>query len=157
MVVKLITYTKRHQDIVNSGVDAIDEILKSANVDEKRSILFCLDRYLDPYFGFNLPYFDEIMVRLQKHLFENHDKEVIEDIFQLITDYSKDTLDYLAENIELIEFELLADALYALSCTFNPKYVPIFISYENHERPIVQNVAKEALLDLSKSYRDTKE
>jgi hypothetical protein len=136
----LISYTKKHQDIVKKGVDAIGEILKSANVDEKRSILFCLDKYLDPYFEYNLPYFDEIIVLLEKHLFENHDKEVKGDILQLLTDYSKDSLDYLAERIELIEFELLADAIYALGS--NLKYVPIFIRYENHENLNVRNVAK---------------
>ncbi|MEV5026674.1 hypothetical protein [Paenibacillus sp. LPE1-1-1.1] len=153
----LISYTKKHQDIVKKGVDAIGEILKSANVNEKRSILFCLDKYLDPYFGYNLPFFDEIIVLLEKHLFENHDKEVKEDVLQLLTDYSKDSLDYLAEKIELIEFELLADAIYALGSTFNLKYVPIFIRYENHENLNVRNVAKESLLELSKSNRDTKE
>ncbi|MCU6793505.1 hypothetical protein OB236_15475 [Paenibacillus sp. WQ 127069] len=136
-------------EIVNRGVDAISEILKSADIDEKRSILFCLDKYLDPYYGYNLPYFDEILVLLEKHLFENHDKEVKEDILQLLTDYSKDTLDYLAERIESIEFELLADAIYALGLTFNLKYVPIFIRYENDEHLNVRNVAKEVLLELS--------
>ncbi|WP_240422005.1 hypothetical protein [Paenibacillus periandrae] len=136
-------------EIVNRGVDAIGEILKSADIDEKRSILFCLDKYLDPYYGYNLPYFDEIIVLLEKHLFENHDKEVKEDILQLLTDYSKDTLDYLVERIESIEFELLADAIYALGLTFNLKYVPIFIRYENDEHLNVRNVAKEVLLELS--------
>jgi HEAT repeat protein len=89
-------------------------------------------------------------------LFENHDKEVKEDILQLLTDYSKDSLDYLAERIELIETELLADAIYALGLTFNIKYVPTLIRYENHEHTTVRNVAKEALLELSKSNRDSK-
>lgn len=152
----MITYNKKHEDIVNRGVDAIGEILKSANVDEKRSILFCLDKYLDPYFEYNLPYFDDVIVLLEKHLFENHEKEVKEDILQLLTDYSKDSLDYLAERIELIESELLADAIYALGLTFNLKYVPILIRYENHEHTNARNAAKVALLELSKSNRDTK-
>ncbi|QGQ96427.1 hypothetical protein EHS13_16815 [Paenibacillus psychroresistens] len=83
----MVSYTRKHQDIVIRGVDAIGEILKSANAVEKRSILFCLDKYLDPYFWYNLPYFDEIIVLLEKHLFEKHDKEVKEDILQLLTDY----------------------------------------------------------------------
>lgn len=157
VVVILISYTKKHEDVVNRGIEAIDEILKNANVDEKRSILFCLDKYLDPHFRYTLPYFDEIIVLLEKHLFENHDKEVKEDILQLLTGYSKDSLDYLAERIELIEFELLADAIYALGATFNLKYAPIIIKYEDHENSNVRNVAKEVLLDFSKSNRDTKE
>jgi hypothetical protein len=156
VAVKLITYTKKHEDIVNKGADAIGEVLNSADVDEKRSILFCLDKYLDPYFGYNLPYFDEIIILLEKHLFENHDKEVKEDILQLLSSYSKDSLDYLAERMDSIEFELLGDAIYALGNTFNVKYAPIFISYENHDYLNIRNIAKEALLYLSKANRDTK-
>jgi hypothetical protein len=63
----------------------------------------------------------------------------------------------LAERIESIEFELLADAIYALGATFNLKYVPIFIRYENDEHLNIRNVAKVVLLELSKSNRDTKE
>ncbi|RAV21500.1 hypothetical protein [Paenibacillus contaminans] len=152
----MIIYTKKHEDIVNRGVDAIDEFLKSSNVDEKRSILFCLDKYLDPYFEYDLPYFDKVIVLLEKHLFENHEKEVKEEILKLLAGYSEDSLEYLAERIEFIESELLADAIYALGLTFNVKYVPILSRYENHEHTNVRNAAKVALSELSKSKHDTK-
>lgn len=92
-----ITYTKKHQDIVKSGIDAISKILNGTNVEEKRSLLFCLDKYLDPYYGYNLPYFDGIILLLQKQLFLEKDKDVKDDILQLLTEYSKDLLDYLAD------------------------------------------------------------
>lgn len=146
-----VTYTQKHQDIVKSGIDAISEIIEGTDVIEKRSLLFCLDKYLDPYYGYNLSYFDDIILLLQKQLFIEKDKDVKDDILQLLTDYSKDSLDYLAENIESIEPGLLADALYALELTFNNKYVHIFNRFEYNENPRVQAVAKEALTELSKS------
>ncbi|MDQ2088018.1 hypothetical protein RBH29_16435 [Herbivorax sp. ANBcel31] len=146
----LVTYTKEHQNIVKSGIDDISKILNGRDVEEKRSLLFCLDKYLDPYYGYNLPYFDDIMFLLQKRLFVEADKDVKDDILQLLTDYSRNSLDYLADNIEMVEPELLEDAIYALELTYNQKYVPIFIKYEFHENPHVQVVAKEALTELSK-------
>jgi hypothetical protein len=152
-----VTYTKKHVEIVTNGLLSINEVLNSTNVSEKRSILFCLDKYLDPYYGYNLSYFDDIILLLQKHLCMKEEKEVKEDILQLLTDYSKDSLDYLAEKIDEIEPSLLANSLYALACTFNEKYVPIFIRYKDHENQIVQNTAKEALAELLKPKLNTNE
>lgn len=66
-----------------------------------------------------------------------------QDILQLLNDYSKNKLDYLADHIEEIEFELLADALYALSNTFNKEYIPVFILFENHQNQNVSDTAKK--------------
>ncbi|MDQ0088843.1 hypothetical protein J2T12_002253 [Paenibacillus anaericanus] len=148
--VSYITYTQKHKDIIHAGVTAINEIFNSKDVSEKRSLLFCLDKYLDPYYGYNLVYFDEVFLILEKQLFISNTKEVKEDILQLLTDYSKKNLDYLAENIEEIDSEILADALYALGNTYNKQYVPVFITFENHEDTTVSNTAKNALIELSK-------
>jgi hypothetical protein len=145
-----VTYTQNHNEIVTTGVIAISQVLNSKDDSEKRSLLFCLDRYLDPYYGYNLPYFDEIIRLLEKHLFVDHIKVVKEDILQLLRNYSSTNLDYLAENIEEIQLDLLADALYALGNTYNKQYVPIFIKFENHHNQYVSGSAKEALIELSK-------
>ncbi len=70
--------------------------MNSNDDSEKRSLLFCLDRYLnDPYYGYNLPCFDGIIRLLEKHLFVNHIKAVKKDILQLLRDYSSTNLDLL--------------------------------------------------------------
>lgn len=112
--VTYITYTSEHQQIATSSTNEIDSFLKSQNNAEKRSLLFCLDKYLDPYYGYNLPNHDEITLILEKHLFQSHIREVKEDILQLLTDYARKPLTYLAEHIEEIEPDLQADALYAI-------------------------------------------
>ncbi|WP_449601887.1 hypothetical protein [Paenibacillus sp. Marseille-Q9583] len=145
-----VTYTQKHRDIIITGVTAINDFLNRKDVSEKRSLLFCLDRYLDPYFGYDLPYFDDIILLLEKHLLFNHSKEINQDINQLLNDYSKSNLDYLADHIEEIDPEFLADALYTLSNTYNKRYVPIFIKFEIHHNQNVSNTAKNALIELSK-------
>lgn len=117
--VTYITYTSQHQQIATSGTNQIDSFLKSQNNAEKRSLLFCLDKYLDPYYGYHLPNHDEIILILEKHLFERHSKEVKEDILQLLTEYATKPLSYLAEYIEKIESELRQDALYAIQLNLN--------------------------------------
>jgi hypothetical protein len=151
--VDFVTYTKDHSSVVKSGVNAISEVLNGTDIAEKRSLLFCLDKYLDPYYGYNLPYFDDIITLLQEQLFLIDVKEVKEDILQLLRDYAKKSLDYLAEKLEKLdsEPELLEDALYALGNTYNLKYVPVIIRYESHHNSTIKNAVKEILIDLSKS------
>ncbi|MBP1903606.1 hypothetical protein J2Z32_000218 [Paenibacillus turicensis] len=117
--VTYITYTSYHQQIATSSTDQIDSFLKSQNNAEKRSLLFCLDKLLDPYYGYHLPNHDEITLILEKNLFECHSKEVKEDILQLLTDYARKPLSYLAEHIEEIEPELREDAFYAIRLNVN--------------------------------------
>ncbi|MVX67086.1 hypothetical protein GKZ28_25885 [Clostridium chromiireducens] len=49
--VDFVTYTNDHSSIVKSGINAISKVLKGTDIAEKRSLLFCLDKYLDPYYG----------------------------------------------------------------------------------------------------------
>lgn len=149
--VDFVTYTNDHSFIVKSGINAISKVLKGTDIAEKRSLLFCLDKYLDPYYGYELTYFDDIIILLQEQLFLIDVKEVKEDILQLLRDYAKKSLDYLAEKLEELESEpdLLEDALYALGNTHNLKYVPVFIRYESHHNPFIRSAVKEILIDLS--------
>jgi len=151
--VDFITYTKEHSSIVKSDIKGISEILRGTDTAEKRSLLFCLDKYLDPYYGYNLPFFDDIITLLQEQLFITDSNEVKEDILQLLRDYAKESLDYLAGKIEALESrpELLVDALYALGNTYNHKYIPVLIGYESHYNPYIRDSVKEILKDLSES------
>jgi len=145
-----VTYNKEHEAIVKAGIDSIIRVLSGGNTVEKRGLLFCLDKYLDPYFGYNLPYFEDIIFLLQKQLLIEANKDVKEGILQLLTDYAQESLDYLADKIGIIDPDLLAGVLYALHCTFNSKYIPVFTKYKNHDNTAVMNTAKEALAELLK-------
>jgi len=151
-----VAYDANHSEIVKSGINTIIEYFTKADLNKKRSLLLCLDKYLDPYFGYNLTYFDEIVVFLQQQLFSNNDLEVMEDIFQLITDYTKGNLDLLAENIDNLEPKYLESGIMALSCAFNNKYIPIFIKYENHYNSKISMIAKQALNDFKNNENEEK-
>lgn len=150
--VDIVTYNQSHSSIVKSGINAIKEVLGGKDNAEIRSLLLCLDKFLDPYYGYNLPYCDDIINLLQEQLFLTDIKEIKEDILQLLQDYSKKSLDYLAENIEKFESEpdILEEALHAIGNTYNISYVPLLIKYENHYNSSIRNMITEYLVDYSK-------
>ena len=49
-----ITYTDAEMEIVKSGIEAIRNVLMGTDMGKKESLLFCLDRFLDPWFGYQL-------------------------------------------------------------------------------------------------------
>ncbi|MDE7302262.1 MAG: hypothetical protein K2N60_02955 [Oscillospiraceae bacterium] len=93
----VVTYGKSQLDLVNSGLDGVSSILRGGSEEEKSSLLFCLERFFDPYFKSKLPYEDELAVLLQELLFENNSDSIVEDIVQLLWYYSK-PLNILKEN-----------------------------------------------------------
>jgi len=62
---RTVYYGKSHEEIAEKGVYAIAEGLKGNNAAEKESLLLCLDKYLDPWFGYKLPYANEIFELLE--------------------------------------------------------------------------------------------
>ena len=101
--VRQVSYTGRHRDIVRNGIAAIREVLTGPDPDDKESLLLCLDMYLDPYYGYNLPYENDIYVLLQEQLFGNDPKEIKDEILSLLALYSPMKLEILAENIEALD------------------------------------------------------
>jgi hypothetical protein len=143
-----ITYSKEQCNIVEKGIDLIKEVFEKGNTDEKRSLLFCLDKYLDPYYGYKLSYRKDLFLLLQKQLFKDNHIEVKEDILQLLF-YSNSYSDYLGDRIDAIDAELLPYAIETLGNDYNMKYEHIFKKYLSHENIAVRIAAKEAILQLS--------
>jgi len=110
-----VSYSKRHENIVRSGVDAISKVLDGSDTEEKKSLLLCLDKYLDPWFGYNLPYTEQIIELIQRVIVSPNNKEVKEDALHLLTSYSWPPFEILKSNLEEIESDLLDDVLYAIN------------------------------------------
>lgn len=142
--VRGIVYGESHMEIVRSGAEAVETFLLNVGNDERLSLLFCLDRYLDPYFGYNLPYAGEIFEILQREVLRERSKEVKEDALQLIGLYAGRRMDTLANRIDEIEPELLRDAIEALGSSYNPQYAGIVARFLEHEDPAVRGTAQEA-------------
>lgn len=98
-----ITYSKTQNDIVESGIDSIKGVFKENDKHEIRSLLFCLDKYLDPYYRYNLAYEKEIFDLLQIQLLIQNDEEIVDDIIQLLRDYCNIYLVILSEHIHSID------------------------------------------------------
>ncbi|MDE7279914.1 MAG: hypothetical protein K2N26_09350 [Oscillospiraceae bacterium] len=95
----VVTYGKSQLDLINSGFGEVSVVLRSGSEDEKASLLFCLEKFFDPYFNSKLPYEDELAVLLQEMLFENNSDSIVEDIVQLLWYYSK-PLNILKDNFK---------------------------------------------------------
>ena len=110
-----VTYTDKHRRLVESGIDAIREVLLSADEREKDSVLLCLDRYLDSYFGVCLPYQNEIIALLQECLFCPNTMSMKEDILRMLSEYATCPLDVLEARFSALEVSLQEEARRILS------------------------------------------
>jgi hypothetical protein len=87
-LVDVVKYEQRHSKIVESGQKAIFSFYKNNNIEEKRSLLLCLDMYLDPYYNYNLSYTNNIFDWLDTELKKTTSLKLKEDIFELLRSYS---------------------------------------------------------------------
>lgn len=110
-----ISYSDREMDIVKNGIQAIGAVLLGTDSEAKRRLLFCLDRFLDPYYGYELPYEREIVVMLEKVIISPNALEVKEDALELLTCYAWPPFPVLEENFSCIETELQGNVRYALN------------------------------------------
>lgn len=112
--IRSVSYDRRHMELVESGIEPLSYALYNETEEEKASILLCLDRYLDPYFGYNLPYESEIIILLQHILFEDNSMDIKEDILDLLQFYAKQPLDILEKRLDKLSGKLLMQARYIL-------------------------------------------
>lgn len=86
--VRCIYYTDKENKIIESGIETISNILFSDNIKEKQSLLFCLDKYLDPWYGYHLSYEKEIFLLLEQFVIYEKDQDTASDALSLLEDYS---------------------------------------------------------------------
>ena len=83
-------FEARHKAIAEGGVEGIAAVLRGDDEAEKASLLFCLDYYLDPYYGCTLAHESEIFALLQQLLLSERSQAIRDDILQLLGDYCGD-------------------------------------------------------------------
>lgn len=109
------TYSAEEKKLVESGIEAIREVLMGADTGKKLSLLLCLDKYLDPWYGYELSYRDEIISLLEKVIVTSAEHEVIDDALDLLSSYAWGPFPVLEEGLEHIPRELWPDALYVIN------------------------------------------
>ena len=87
---KLIAYTEQERETVRSGFAAVKAVLTGSDNEQKRSLLLCLDWFMDPYYGHSREiagWRSELKDLLQNMILCETDPDVIEDCLQLLSDY----------------------------------------------------------------------
>jgi len=114
-----VFYTKAHIKIVESGADAVAEVLRGTDTDEKASLLLCLDKYLDPWYGYNLPFRDTVFRILQEMVLEPNPREIKQDALQLLIEYGRPPHEILEAHpdagFSCVEPALLPEVRYLLT------------------------------------------
>ena len=95
-----VTYNKSHIKIVESGFKSFKLAFQNASDSEKNSLLFCLERFVDPYYSNSITYEKELYDWLVKMLNSKESVAVKENSLDLLTWDS---------NRRAIECEILKD------------------------------------------------
>lgn len=103
LIYDTITYDETHQKIVEDGINSIKEVLFGDNIHQIRQLLFCLDLYLDPYYGNRLPYEKEVYDLLQELVVTSQDDEIIYGCLSLIESYACVPLTIMEQNFAKIK------------------------------------------------------
>ena len=99
--------------------------------DAKASLLFCLDKYLDPYFGYNRSYTDEIVDLLETVVVSSNSMDIREDALDLLTSYAGRPFPILEKHYDGLPEAIKPNVKYAinlnakevyLSYIFEPQY-----------------------------------
>ncbi len=104
------TYSDNEMEIVRNGVDSIRNAFQTRDEQGKLNLLFCLDRYLDPWFGYNLPYTDDIFRLLEWVVISDNRFDVAEDALNLIMSYGTIPCEILEQYFDKIPEQLQNDA-----------------------------------------------
>ena len=104
------TYSDDEEAIIKQGIAAIRAYFAQADEQGKKNLLFCLDKFLDPWFGYDLPYADDIFRFLEEVVISDAECfDVRKDALDLIRSYGP-APEMLAEHLERLPASLKFDA-----------------------------------------------
>ncbi|MBO4914950.1 MAG: hypothetical protein J5449_07065 [Oscillospiraceae bacterium] len=96
-------YGVEEKELVNGGIEPIRAVLCGKDGGAKRRLLFCLDRYLDPYYQNDLTAISEpIKGLLQELVLSENEADIIGEALHLLEAYLEPPFDILTENAEKV-------------------------------------------------------
>ncbi len=114
--ISYISYGENEIDIVKNGIEAIREVLMGNNTDKKRSLLFALDWFMDPYYKQDISNFHgELIELLQTVVISSNDDDVSEDALNLLSSYEWPPFEILEKNINRVSERLKPNVLYVIN------------------------------------------
>ncbi|GKX59699.1 hypothetical protein [Leminorella grimontii] len=98
--IRTARYGEKEMRLIEEGtLDELAQLLAGKDMSVKESLLLALDRYLDPWFGYNLPQQNDIFRLLEKELWNDaNNEDVMEDLVMLLVQYCPFPLDALKAN-----------------------------------------------------------
>ncbi len=111
---RTVTYSDVERQIVKAGFQAVREVLTGADRAAKERLLFCLDYYMDPYYGRQPAYIQELTALLEQLVISDNSLSVKEDALGLLIDYTWPPYPVLEAGMDKIEEVLLPDIRYAI-------------------------------------------
>ena len=99
--ISYISYGENEKKIIKAGIVEIRKVLMGNDKNKKRSLLFALDWFMDPYF--------------KQDISDIHNELVSEDALQLLCDYEWPPFEILEKNINRVSQRLKPDVLYAVN------------------------------------------
>ena len=123
-------YTEDERKLVREGgIPAIREVLFGSDNDKKRSLLLCLDWFMDPYYGQDISSFkDELVTLLETLIVSPNPIEVKDDALQLLTSYCWGPFKILEENYDNLEEQLKPEIKYAINMHREAQIQSLFVS-----------------------------
>lgn len=112
---RYVTYSEQEKNIVEKGLIEIQKILMGTDDEAKASLLFCLDKYLDPYYGYNLSYSHEIFDLLETVVISPNSIDIREDALNLLISYAGGPFPILEKHYDSLPTEIKSDAKYAIN------------------------------------------
>ncbi|MBR4009736.1 MAG: hypothetical protein IKI87_02540 [Clostridiales bacterium] len=112
-----VSYSEEERKLVREGgITAIRQVLTGSDTEKKRSLLLCLDWFMDPYYKQDISSFKEELIHLLETVIVSSDPiEVKEDALQFLTDYCWGPFPILEQHFGEIENELKPDAEYSIN------------------------------------------
>ena len=110
-----VVYTDKENEIAESGIEKIKEVLFGDDTYHTLQLLACLDYYLDPYYKNRLPYEKEIYELLEQLVVSSDDDNILNEALHLISDYGYTELLILEKNFESIKDSAKPYVRYILS------------------------------------------
>lgn len=108
------SYSDAEETVIRQGIDAIRAHFRNADGQGKKNLLLCLDKYLDPWFGYELSCADEIFRFLEEVVISGESIDITDDALNLISSYGH-TTDILEENLDHVPESLQFDAKCAIA------------------------------------------
>lgn len=114
--IRYVSYTDKEREIIKRGITAIQEILMGTDADKKRSLLLCLDWFMDPYYGQDISdIYKELVDLLQAVIISPNEYDVIEDALNLLSSYAWGPFEILESHYEEMDLKIKPEVYYVIN------------------------------------------